>query len=268
MSRCVTCFNCLEVCNDAAMLLGRVKGTNNAGGQKAPTSAKKTPPTATVQATSQVLSAAKSQTEHSQQRRQLLLTGAALMAGPGLYALKKNQLPKSRHELIRNERDYFPAPPGAGSVARFNQICTACSLCVSACPTHVLQPFMNYETRYCNFDCHKCAEACPTGAILPLPMEEKQRTQLGKVVFVKHNCIVHTDGTDCGACSGHCPTKAVKMVPYKNGLMIPEVDESIALAVAPANTPVPFRPLSAPFMSTETESMCWPICPRRARQLP
>lgn len=139
------------------------------------------------------------------------------MAGPGLYTLKMNQLPKSQHELIRNERDYFPAPPGAGSIARFNQICTACSLCVSACPTQVLQPFMDYETRYCNFDCHKCAEACPTGAILPLPMEEKQRTQLGVAIFVKHNCIVHTDGTDCGACSEHYPTKAVKMVPYKNG---------------------------------------------------
>ena len=43
MSRCVTCFNCLEVCDDAAMLLGRAKGTNNAGGQKAPTSAKNLP---------------------------------------------------------------------------------------------------------------------------------------------------------------------------------------------------------------------------------
>ena len=150
------------------------------GGQKAPTSAKKTPPTATVQATSQVLSAAKSQTEHSQQRRQLLLTGAALMAGPGLYALKKHQLPESRHELIRNERDYFPAPPGAGSVERFNQICTACSLCVSACPTHVLQPFMDYETRYCNFDCHKCAEACPTGALPRHLCQRKRKTCAGQ----------------------------------------------------------------------------------------
>src|SRR5690554_4990688 len=34
------------------------------------------------------------------------------------------------------------------------------------------------------------------------------------------------------------------------------------------DTPVPFRRPSAPFMSTETESMCWPICPRRAKQLP
>jgi formate hydrogenlyase subunit 6/NADH:ubiquinone oxidoreductase subunit I len=44
MSRCVTCFNCLEVCNDAAMLLGRVKGTNNAGGAEGPDQRKKNAP--------------------------------------------------------------------------------------------------------------------------------------------------------------------------------------------------------------------------------
>lgn len=233
VSRCVACFNCLDVCPDAALDYGFIK----------PVPVKK---------------AEKPSENNDNNRRKLLVTGMALLAGSRLYALKKNQLSESQKDLEINKRDYFVAPPGAKSVTRFNSVCTACSLCVSACPTHVLQPsitqygitgfmqpFMDYETSFCNFDCHKCADVCPTGAILPLPLEEKQRTQLGKVVFVKHNCVVYTDETDCGACSEHCPTKAVHMVPYKNGLMIPEVDQSICIGCGaceyPCPVPAPFK---------------------------
>lgn len=233
VTRCVTCFNCLQVCPDAALDLGFIK----------PVPTKKT----NIQS---------DKTDNN--RRKLLITGMALLAGTRLYALKKNKLNESQKDLKRNERDYFPSPPGSLGVKRFNSICTACSLCISACPTHVLQPaitqyglsgfmqpFMDYETSFCNFDCHKCADACPTGAILPIPIEEKQRTQMGKAVFVMHNCVVFTDETDCGACSEHCPTKAVHMVPYKNGLMIPEVDQSICIGCGaceyPCPVPAPFR---------------------------
>lgn len=236
VSRCVTCFNCLDVCPDAALNFGFIK------------------PKAKVKP-AEIRPVDNTTHKTNSERRRLLLTGAALMAGSSIYALKKNKLSASQQNLTLNKRDFFPAPPGAGSVKRFNNICTGCSLCVSACPTHVLQPaitqyglsgfmqpFMDYETSYCNFDCHKCAEACPTGAILPLLMEEKQLTQLGVAVFLKENCIVHTDGTDCGACSEHCPTKAVHMVPYKNGLLIPEVDQSICIGCGACEYPCPVLP--------------------------
>ncbi len=238
-SRCVTCFNCLTVCEDAALDFGPIKSK----------AVKKS-----IKPEGLVVSAHKTDKE----RRKLLVTGMALMAGSSIYALKKNKLAPSQAGLTRNERDYYPVPPGAISVSRFNTSCTACSLCVSACPTHVLQPsiteyglsgflqpFMDYETNYCNFDCHKCAEVCPTGAILPLAIDEKQQTQLGVAVFLHNNCIVVTEGTDCGACSEHCPTKAVHMIPYKNGLMIPEVDQSICIGCGaceyPCPVPSPYR---------------------------
>ena len=53
------------------------------------------------------------------------------------------------------ERKPLLVPPGAGSVHNFYDSCTACQLCVSACPNkvlrpstgleHLLQPMMGYE---------------------------------------------------------------------------------------------------------------------------
>ena len=58
-----------------------------------------------------------------------------------------------------------------------------------------------------------CTRVCPSGAILPLSKEDKHRTQVGVAKFIRENCVVYTDNTNCGACSEHCPTKAVHMVP-------------------------------------------------------
>jgi ferredoxin len=135
--------------------------------------------------------------------------------------------------------------------------CTACHLCVSACPTHVIkpslleyglagfmQPRMDYKASYCNFDCVICTEVCPTGALTPLTLEEKHVLQLGKVVFVKENCIVHTEGTDCGACSEHCPTKAVDMRPYRKTLFLPEVYPDICVGCGACEYACPTDPKS------------------------
>jgi len=148
-------------------------------------------------------------------------------------------------------------PPGALSQARFNSLCTACHLCVSACPTQVLQPTyflygltgflqprMDYITSFCNFECTLCGEVCPTGAILPLQKDEKKLVQLGKSNFVKENCIVNTKNTACGACSEHCPTKAVNMVPYKDKLTIPEVNNKICVGCGACEYACPTDPKS------------------------
>ncbi|MFO8001889.1 MAG: 4Fe-4S dicluster domain-containing protein [Marinilabilia sp.] len=238
-TRCVTCFNCLEICPESALSLRPVSKVNI---QKADLQ------TAEINPTSQ---------GHDENRRKLLVTGLALLTAGRIFGLKKNQMPDSQKDLVRNVREHPVAPPGAGSIKRFNDICTGCSLCVAACPTGVLQPalteyglsgfmqpHMDYVTNYCNFDCTKCGEVCPTGAILPIDLEDKHLTQMGKAIFVEQNCIVYTDETDCGACSEHCPTKAVNMVPYKNGLRIPEVDQTICIGCGACEYPCP---VDAPF---------------------
>lgn len=166
---------------------------------------------------------------------------------------KKETIPA----LVQIIRQHPVTPPGALGQARFNSMCTACHLCVSACPTQVLQPTyflygltgflqprMDYITSFCNFECTLCGEVCPTGAIVPLKKEEKKLIQLGKSNFVKENCIVYTKNTACGACSEHCPTKAVNMVPYKDKLTIPEVNNKICVGCGACEYACPTDPKS------------------------
>jgi polyferredoxin len=154
-------------------------------------------------------------------------------------------------------RQHPVTPPGAVGQARFNSLCTACHLCVSACPTQVLQPTyflygltgflqprMDFITSFCNYECTLCGEVCPTGALIPLLKEEKKLVQLGKSNFVKENCIVYTKNTACGACSEHCPTKAVNMVPYQEKLTIPEINNKICIGCGACEYACPTDPKS------------------------
>ena len=133
---------------------------------------------------------------------------------------------------------------------------------MSACPSRVLvpsllefgvsglmQPRMNFHAGHCNHECTVCLSVCPSGAILPLDVETKKLTQLGVAKFIKENCVVYTDNTNCGACSEHCPTKAVHMVPYLNTpekrLVIPEMNPDICVGCGGCEYACPTKPYKA-----------------------
>jgi ferredoxin len=149
-------------------------------------------------------------------------------------------------------------PPGSRNREHFMGACTACHLCVSACPSGVLkpslfeygfwgmlQPFMDFGASFCNHECTRCTEICPNGAILPLTVEQKRITQIGVVRFERENCVVVTEGTACGACSEHCPTKAVTMVPYEGELTLPETLPDICIGCGACEHACPVTPFKA-----------------------
>jgi len=140
----------------------------------------------------------------------------------------------------KNEEADVVSPPGSKSFQHFTSTCTACQLCVNACPSGVLQPStfeygisglmqprLDFSKHFCNYECTTCGSVCPTGAIGKISTEEKKETQMGKVYFRRGRCIVKSEETACGACSEHCPTQAVKMVPYKEELTIPQINQEI-----------------------------------------
>lgn len=208
-SRCINCFNCLDVCSKNAMSFryGMAKTAN-------------------------------SKVDKSK-RTFLMVMGGAGLATTKVIASKTLALKPVGNSA---KRQIPISPPGSLSHANLMQKCTSCHLCVSKCPQQIIQPAfteygiagvmqpkLSFERGFCNYDCTICSNVCPAGAILPLTKDTKHSTQMGVVRFIKESCIVFTDETNCGACSEHCPTQAVSMVPYKDDLDIPFTQTDICV---------------------------------------
>jgi ferredoxin-type protein NapF len=237
---CVACFVCLDACPKGGVRYGRARASDAlaapaADGQGGTCAGVDEGRRALLQAAALAPAAA------------LLAPAAARGALPG------GDDPRDRRAPV--------TPPGSGDRRHFTAHCTACQLCVAACPTQVLrpsllaygpagllQPRLVYDAASCVFDCDRCGEVCPTGAIRPLPLAEKQRVQLGRARFVKADCVVETKKKACGACAEHCPTKAITMVPYPGGepgLRIPEVNEDACIGCGACEHPCPVQPRKA-----------------------
>ena len=195
------------------------------------------------------------------QGRRSFLVGAALATGTAVMAQAEMKVDGGLAVITEKQapkRETPITPPGSGSARHMQQHCTACQLCVSACPNHVLrpstdlmrfmQPTLSYEVGYCRPECTRCSQVCPTGAIQPITKEQKTAIHVGHAVWVKSNCVVLTDGVSCGNCARHCPTGAIQMVEYQhNGqtVMIPAINESRCIGCGACENLCPSRPFSA-----------------------
>lgn len=238
-SRCVTCFDCLRKCSKGAISYKYV-------GFK--------------------------QTAHSEQpneggcdvdksRRGFLAVTATVAATAAMHAKEKTVDGglATIADKVRPKRKTKIVPPGALSISNLEKHCTACQLCVSACPNNVLrpstelgslmQPESSYERGYCRPECTRCSHVCPTGAIKPISRAEKSSIQIGRAVWIKDNCLPITEGVSCGNCARHCPVGAITMVNSVPGdessLKIPVVNTERCIGCGACENLCPARPFSA-----------------------
>jgi len=240
-SRCVACYNCIDVCTKQGI------GYRFAWARPSPTR-----PAAT--------------TPDWQRRAFITGTAVAMTAFSGAGLLRLAQVQKLRtnraggKEGDQNEPELSHAicPPGAASIDRFLDRCTACHLCISACPTHVLQPAffeygfaglmmprLDFTKSFCTYTCRTCEEVCPDGAISLLELADKQVTRIGEAQLDEDKCIVKTKGTDCAACSEQCPTQAVSTVPYGSNLRLPRLNRDLCIGCGACEYACPVQPEKA-----------------------
>ncbi len=233
-SRCVTCFDCIGQCKQGAIRYIPRPGKPKINEQSvAPENSRRQFLSLTgILATTSLL--------HAQKKK----------VDGGLAVIEDKKIPTRNTPIT---------PPGSLSINHLTQHCTACQLCITACPNQVLrpsgsttnwmQPIVSYERGYCRPECTRCSDVCPTGAIQPITVAEKSSIQIGHAVWIRKNCLPVTEGVKCGNCARHCPSGAIQMVPLDetaiNSPQIPVVNVERCIGCGACENLCPARPFSA-----------------------
>ena len=243
-SRCIACGDCIDKCAHKALEYKLVK----------PQSSK---------------SDSTKEKEPVSPERRAMLTGALIAVGTSAMAQAKIKVDGGLAEIEDKKapcRNTPLTPPGALSVQNLQKHCTACQLCVSACPNNVLrpstdparfmQPEMSFERGFCRPECNRCSQVCPTAAIRAIEPEDKTAIHIGRAVWIAENCIPVTKGDKCGACARSCQAEAILMVDYTTSdgrkVKVPTVDVERCIGCGECEYICPARPFSAIYVEGYT----------------
>ena len=245
-SRCVACGDCLDKCQFDALHYRPITLKDDSAAEQ------------------QV----KPNEEQPDLSKRAFVVGAVMAVGATAMAQTKIKVDGGMAVIEDKQvphRDTPVTPPGSVSAYNLSRHCTACQLCVSACPNnvlrpstdplHLMQPVMSFERGYCRPECTRCSQVCPTGAIQPITKEEKTAIHIGHAVWISENCIPITNGDSCGACARHCPAWAIQMVEKEiNGKIVevPAVDTEKCVGCGKCENLCPARPFSAIYVEGNT----------------
>lgn len=234
-SRCVVCGDCIGKCSKSAMSYGLSLPLRASKGTSSP---------------------------KSDAGRRAFVLGALMAGGSAAYAQGRKKVDgglAAVSDKTAPKRAVPITPPGSLSAKNMASHCTACQLCVAACPNGVLrpstapgtfmQPTSSYERGYCRPECNRCSQVCPAGAIRPVSVEQKTSIQIGHAVWVSGNCLPFAEGVSCGNCARHCPVGAIRMVRVnaddESSPRVPSVDTERCIGCGACEYHCPARPFSA-----------------------
>lgn len=273
-SRCVDCFNCLEDCKFGALRYRFVPRAKASG------AAEEKPSSSTRSGRGPISSGGPGPGEPEQNglrghlagrdpgkkngprpendSRRAFLAGSAIALTAVTLRAQGKKVDGGFATVVPKEspqRDAPLTPPGSKSIRDFYSKCTACQLCVSACPNnvlrpstdleHLMQPLMGYENGWCRPECTRCSEVCPSGAIIKISREEKTQYHIGTARINRNLCVAE-NGTRCGNCARRCPTGAITMIEDETrGVSVPSVDEAVCIGCGACEFLCPSRPVSA-----------------------
>jgi len=261
-SRCVSCFNCIGNCKTGAIKYTRISVNNMKVDSVSGNSKKDNDISQNTDNKLLDVAVDNNNNNNGISRRYALSVAGALAVGG---TIKAQQQLQADGGLATIEDKKIPAretpvvPPGALGLSNLKKRCTACQLCVSACPNNVLrpstklqtfmQPEMSFERGYCRPECVECSLVCPSKAITPITTAEKSSISIGYAVWIKDSCIVNTDNVPCNSCERHCPTTAITFVELepgkRNSLKIPVINKELCIGCGACETLCPARPFSA-----------------------
>ena len=148
-------------------------------------------------------------------------------------------------------------PPGAVSIDVFKARCTACGLCMAACPSRVIRPAgpsaygltgllmpkLDFSVCSCDVECTRCADVCPSHALRRLVPAERARTRVGVAVWdPAAGCTAARGEAECGLCAVRCPKAAISMAAGADGTAHPVVDERRCIGCGDCQRLCPAKP--------------------------
>lgn len=164
-------------------------------------------------------------------------------------------------------------PPGTVPEEDFKNKCIRCGACIRACPTHTLVPEEGFGSFWlqtpvfdpdlggCSPSCNDCGVVCPTQAILPLPLEEKNKVKIGLAVFDSTSCLPLGQDKACVVCFASCPfdaiglTESTKNLPWGEKLLKPYIKEQDCTGCALCQVACPVTPKAAVTVSPVKNSV-------------
>ena len=137
----------------------------------------------------------------------------------------------SRRQLFSGDvkgRSLPYRPPWAISELHFDDTCTNCGDCISACPTHILSfgrgrlPVIDFRMGECTF-CGRCETACEANALIRTENNDKPDQAWNLSISIDENCLSMRRIT-CRSCSDMCEADAIQFRLEVGGKSTPELN--------------------------------------------